>query len=261
MTKILMCPPDYFDIEYSINPWMNTSIKVDSSKTDQWNNLKATFTNLNHEVKLIEPVDGLPDMVYVDAGILYKNTFIPSNFKYKERQGESIYFAKWFEDNGFEVLTIDPIYNFEGHGDTLVVGDKIFFGYGFRSSVEAMFEAKKLLPSVEIIPVELTDERFYHLDTCFCPLGDNKALVFKDALSKKALDLLESHLELIEIPEDDATKFACNSVVLGKDILIPEGATATNQKLNDLGYTVHQIPMTEYIKGGGACKCLSMILD
>lgn len=263
--KFLMCPPDFYSIEYSINPWMHPGKdQVSSEKTTQWQVLFDTFKKIGVEVELVQPQSGLPDMTYVDVGVLWDKTFIPSNFKFPERQPERAHFINWFREHGYEIAEIDQAFSFEGHGDTLWAGKKLFCGYGFRSTVEAHQELrgifKRLGADVEVIPVELVDDRFYHLDTCFCPLDDQRALVYKAGVSAKAYAMLEKNIELIEISEADALKFACNAVVTDGQILIPAGAAETNAKLAALGYAVHEIPMTEFMKGGGACKCLSMPL-
>ena len=204
-------------------------------------------------------------MVFTDVGVLFRNTFIPSNFKYPERQGEKKFNIEWFKENGYEVVQIPEEYYFEGHGDTLWAGKKLFFGYGFRSSIEAQHiiadMLKKMDPEVDVIPVELVDPRFYHLDTTFCPLNEKQALCYMGGISEKGKKLLSAHIELIPVPEDEAIRFACNMVKVGQDILIPADTPKTCAILEGMGYKTHQIPMTEFIKGGGACKCLSMPLS
>ncbi|MDQ7020663.1 MAG: amidinotransferase [Candidatus Dojkabacteria bacterium] len=228
MAKILMCSPEFFDIQYEINPWMDINKKTEKSESKrQWQNLHDKFISLGHEVSVMDGVEGLPDIVYVDCGVLYKDTFIPSNFLYPERQPESEYFSEWFKSNGFKIRNIDKIYNFEGHGDTLFAGEKLFFGYGFRSSIEAQFKINQALyelGKVKVVPVELIDSRFYHLDTCFCPLNETEAFYFPGAFSEKARSILQDEINLIPVDEDEAGLFCCNAVVLGKDILMPAGA-------------------------------------
>lgn len=259
-----MCPPDYFDIKYSINPWMNTHQHATNQKTVQWQKLKNKFEKLDVKVELLKPQKNLPDMVYVDIGIVYKNNFIPSNFRYKERWGERKFAIDWFKKHGYKIIEIEKDFYFEGHGDTLWAGEKLFFGYGFRSSIEAQKQVEKILkkinPKIEIIPTELIDPRFYHLDTCFCPLNSKQALYFPGAFSPKAKKMLVKNIELIPVSEREAKKFACNAVVVDKNILIPAGANFTYNKLKKLGYKIHPIEMTEFIKGGGACKCLSFVM-
>lgn len=265
MPKLLMCPPDYFDIEYSINPWMDTAKKAADSKTEQWQQLKETFEGLGVDVALMEPQKGLPDLVYIDAGVLMDKTFIPSNFMYPERQPEREHFRAWFAEHGYEIVDLPDTFTFEGHGDTLWAGKRLYIGYGFRSTTEAAGEIERVLQErqsdVSVVPLQLMDERFYHLDTTFCPLNERQAMLYRGGLSNQALAVIEEQFEeIVEVSEADAMKFACNAVVLGKDIVIPAETDETCRKLNALGYTTHQVPMTEFMKGGGACKCLSMPL-
>jgi N-dimethylarginine dimethylaminohydrolase len=266
---ILMCPPTYFDIDYSINPWMDTTHKANQSLAQtQWQNLYNKITSLGVKVELMKAVEGNPDLVFIDAGLAYTfddtKVFIPSNFRYPERQDEADIFADWFADNDYELLWLDDNYKFEGHGDTLWAGNKLFCGYGFRSDESAFDQIQESLINkfghitFEIIPIGLQDDRFYHLDTCFCPINDSQALCFEAGIDPASLELLRTKIEIIPVSEDDALKFACNALVVGKNIIIPAGATQTNLKLESLGYTVHQVEVTEFMKSGGACKCMSM---
>jgi N-dimethylarginine dimethylaminohydrolase len=258
----LMCPPDYFDIDYSINPWMDKKNKANGDKTKQWRNLKKELENAGASIKLIEPKKGWPDMVYLDVGIVYKNYFIPSNFRFPERQGERKYDIAWFRKNKFKIIEISKEYLFEGHGDTLWAGDKLFFGYGFRSGLEAQREIvkkiKKINSKIQIIPVELINPYFYHLDTCFCPLDKDKAMYYPGAFSAKAKKILKENIALIPVSENEAKKFACNSVVIKKNVIMPAFNPRISFALEKKGFIVRPVEMDEFIKGGGACKCLSI---
>ncbi len=265
MKKFLLCPPNFYDIEYSINPWMDKKNKVGQNKSKQWNALLETFKTLKIKTELIQPIKGLPDMVFVDAGIKYKKYFIPSNFKYLERQGERKWFKKWFKNYGLKIIDIPKQYYFEGHGDSLWAGKKkLFLGWGFRSSVEAHQKIRDFFfekdNKIKIFSIHIIDERFYHLDTCFCPLNDKEAIIYKDAISPESLSLLKENMKLIYVEEDEAKMFACNSVILGKNIIMPFGAKKIQAKLKRKGYKIYEVKMSEFIKAGGACKCLSFEL-
>ena len=274
INNILMCPPTYFDIDYSINPWMDTTHKVDHKIAQiQWQNLYETISNIlatkNGKVELIKPIDGSPDLVFIDAGLTYwfedKKVFIPSNFMYPEREAEADIFADWFADNGYELLWLEDTHKFEGHGDTLWAGDtKLFCGYGFRSQESTFEQIYEVLTNkfgdvtFEMFPLELCDDRFYHLDTCFCPINSTQALCFEAALTPESLAFAKTKIEIIPVSEQDALRFACNALVIDKDVVIPTGSIETNAKLESLGYTVHQVNVDEFMKSGGACKCMSM---
>jgi N-dimethylarginine dimethylaminohydrolase len=264
--EILMCPPDFYDIQYEINPWMHMKIKAQTGLAKkQWAKLYEEVKKTGVKINLMPASPKQPDLVFIDAGFLYKDVFIPSNFTYPERQGESELFESWFQSNGFEIRKLDSGFKFEGHGDNLWASkEKVFCGHGFRSQKQSFAEIRKILAdkgSFEVINLELVDDRFYHLDTCFCPIGQEKALCYPGGLSKESLKILAEHIEIIEVEEAEAVKFACNSLVLESEVIIPSGCDKVNQKLENLGFTVIQVPIDEFMKAGGACKCLCMPLD
>ncbi len=168
MDTFLLCPPDFFKVDYSINPWM-TGVQVDTVEaTAQWENLVKSIKNAGGKVKTIDPVTGLPDMVFTaNSGIVEGNTCIISSMKHSERQAESQHFQTWFKKNGYNIVHIAPGLSFEGRGDTLVVQDKLIGGYGYRSDLVALEIAAGTL-GLDLISLELSDPRFYHLDTCLC---------------------------------------------------------------------------------------------
>lgn len=257
---IIMSPPKYFEVSYSINPWMRPGGK----KADrylayiQWYGLYKKFKSLGKDIRLIPPRVGLPDMVFIDAGILYSNLFIPSNFTFEERQGEQEYFVEWFKRRRCDVVTIDRKYKFEGNGDTLWAGERLFFGYGFRSQREAHEQIKPVLPHVRLISLELIDPLFYHLDTCLCLLNDAQAIFLPGAFSQAAQSALDREVELFAVAKTEGKRFACNSVVLGKHVVIPNDTPKTCELLKKLGFETHPLNVSEFIKSGGAIKCLSM---
>ena len=260
MSKILMCPPTYFGIEYVINPWMDMANQVDKNAVSkQWNNLKDTLEEAGAEIDLIEPQQSLPDMVFTaNAGLLRDNIFIPSRFKFSERQREMQYWIQWFQNAGYEVKEIQSELPFEGAGDALS-GKVLFGGYGFRSSKESYKEIEEILSS-EIIPLHLVDDRFYHLDTCFCPLNEESAILYEGAFDEESVHLLKEHISYFSVPEEEATRFACNAVVINKNVVLPTGCPETQKHLQSIGFTTFAVDMSEFLKSGGAAKCLTLKL-
>ena len=259
--QILMCRPKFFGINYSINPWMNVNHGIDHNKAvDQWNILKSKLRELGARIQCVPPREDLPDMVFTaNAGYVMKgNPFniILASFLFKERQGEEKYFQEWFEGNGYSVSSFDR--PFEGAGDALYLGDDLIFGYGFRSDPLNHPEFyNRGEHSVHL--VHLVDPYFYHLDTCFCPLQDKDYLVWPGAF--ESVDPIRKlGGKEIAVTEEDAKKFACNAVCIGKDVVLPAGCSDTMQKLEQAGYTPHEVEMSEYMLSGGACKCLTLTL-
>lgn len=264
--KILMCRPSFYGVEYEINPWMNKERKVNhNAATYQWEMLYKIILNCGANVELVEPVKGCPDMVFTaNAGLLYQKKIILSHFKFKERQSEQPYFQNWFNKIGFDIVnpevpTQDSPF-FEGAGDALPAGDKLFAGYGFRTQRE-FYEQANYLDHSKLIFCELTDPYFYHLDTCFCPINENLAIWYPNAFTKESQKKMQEQIELISVAEDEARRFACNAVVLSKHIVIPTDCPQLTTTLEQRGLTVHACEMNEFLKAGGACKCLTLRLD
>jgi len=133
----VMTPPTYFAVEYAINPWMDTSTSVDTHAVlNQWETLRQTYKELGHTVELIEPVAGLPDMVYAaNGGLLVNGKAVVARFAYPQRAGESAAYAEWMTRHGYRAVETRHVN--EGQGDLLVVGSIILAGCGFRTERQA----------------------------------------------------------------------------------------------------------------------------
>ncbi len=262
MTKLLLCPPDHYGIEYEINPWMSRRRNADPAQARaQWQGLRDTLQRLGCEVELLPPQPKLPDMVFTaNAGLAVDRKFIRSNFRFTERRGEQRHFEQWFAAHGYEIVRLPEGLFFEGEGDALFCGDVLFCGYRFRSDIRSHQFIGDLLGGL-VISLELADGRFYHLDTCFCPLPDGSAIWHPGAFDDYGQRAIRSHIDqLIEVPPNEAFRFACNAVVLNHNIVLPDGCPELCRALRARGHTPHELPMTEFLKAGGACKCLTLFL-
>jgi N-dimethylarginine dimethylaminohydrolase len=258
-----MCPPDYFGIEYEINPWMNLRVGSDADRArQQWTELTSALAALDVELDLLEPKPGLPDLVFTaNAGIMYHDLFIVSRFRYGVRQGESPIFERWAQDRGLEVVVLPEGYNFEGAGDALFCGETLFAGYRFRSDVRSHQWIGERL-GVEVLPLELVDPRFYHLDTCFCPLAPDLAIYYPGAFDEYGRSVLNDRIRnLIEVAPEEAISFSCNAVVVGKTVILNAGATKLADALAERGFTARALEFSEFIKSGGSAKCLTLRVD
>src|SRR5262245_57894583 len=139
MRHLLLCPPDRYGIEYEINPWMDRACQTNQKlAAGQWQGLRDTLGSLGCGIETIEPQAGLPDMVFTaNAGLVAGNQFFRSNFRHRERQGESIHFEQWFAGHGYEIVPLPGKLIFEGEGDALFSGDVLFCGYHFRSDIQS----------------------------------------------------------------------------------------------------------------------------
>ncbi|MEX2188326.1 MAG: arginine deiminase-related protein [Pirellulales bacterium] len=260
---ILMCPPDYFGIEYEINPWMSRSRPSDRPlAARQWQSLKAILEDVGATVETLAAVEGLPDLVFTaNAALIYRDAAVLARFRHPQRQGEEPHDEAWLSTHGFRVVRPPEGVYFEGAGDALFCGDTLLAGYRIRSHARGHQQIAAML-GVRVIPLELVDPYYYHLDTCFCPLAAGVALYFPGAFDEYALKALREVVgELIEVDENEARSFACNAVVVGRTVVTNVGCPKMHAALAERGFATRETPLSEFVKSGGSAKCLTLRLD
>lgn len=265
--RILMCPPTHFGVDYVINPWMAGHVgDADPLRAQaQWDALSAILRRLA-TVETIAAAPGLPDMPFVaNAGTVLGDVFVPSRFRHPQRRGEEPLFADWFAAAGFRVARLPEGIAFEGAGDALLDrgSARLWFGHGQRSDPAAASALAGRL-GIEVVPLQLIDPRFYHLDTCFCPLADGWLLwhppAFADA-ARATVEALVPAARRIAADPADADAFACNAVALGGSVVLNRCGEALRGRLAAAGFAVVETPLDEFIKAGGSAKCLTLRLD
>ena len=258
-----MCPAVYYGIEYEINPWMSRSRQSDPILAqEQWRALYEFLQDrLAVDVSLMEPRPGLPDMVFTaNAGLVWENKFIASNFRHEVRRGEVAHFQDWFTVRNYEIFHLPDQNHFEGEGDLLMCGDVLFAGYPNRSSILSHQRLAEIIQR-KVLSLRLINDWFYHLDTCFCPLSSHQAIYYPAAFDATALRVLENHIDrLIAVSEEEARRFACNAIVVEKNVIMNAGCPNIRDQLESLGFSVFELSFTEFIKAGGSAKCLILKL-
>ena len=262
--RFLMCAPDHYDVDYVINPWMEGNIHKSSRDraVEQWQKLHYILKD-HTLVDLVEPQPGWPDMVFTaNAGLVLGKTVVLSRFFHKERQGEEPYFKQWFESQGYTVHELPKDLPFEGAGDALLdrEGRWLWAGYGFRSELDSHPYLAKWL-DIEVVSLRLIDERFYHLDTCFCPLSGGYLLYYPpafDAYSNRLIEMRVPPEKRIAIEEADAVNFACNAVNIDQVVVMNKASEGLKARFAEAGFEVIETPLTEFLKAGGAAKCLTL---
>jgi N-dimethylarginine dimethylaminohydrolase len=261
--RILMCPPDHYGIEYEINPWMSRQRPADRKLAiEQWQGLASLVKFAGAEVELVSPVAGLPDLVFTaNAAMIFGCKAILAHFRHHQRQGEEPFYEAALTQQGFEIIKLPPAIYFEGAGDALFCGDTLFAGYQARSDARGHQQIAELL-RVRVIPLEMIDWYYYHLDTCFCPLAGDEAIYFPGAFDEYGRRALQEAVpKLIEVSAEEARSFACNAVVIGKKVITNAGCDVLHAKLRDRGYEPIATPLSEFVKAGGSAKCLTLRLD
>ena len=263
----LMCPPEYFNVAYIINPWMHGNLRrIDNAVArQQWRALYDAVTD-RAVVRLVHPQPGSPDMVFTaNAGLVQGRRFVVSRFRYPERQYEEPYFADWFMDRGYDVSLMPRDVPFEGAGDALFDrgARRLWMAHGHRS-IEGARDVLAARLEGEVVLLRLTDDRFYHLDTCFCPLEGGYLLYYPAAFDAASRAQIEAHVPAprrIAVGEEDALAFACNAVNIDTTVVVNRASHALVQALEREGFEVVQTPLTEFMKAGGSAKCLTLRLD
>lgn len=268
MPRVLVCPPTYFGVEYVINPWMagNVGSVSPAAARRQWDALVAILDDLA-EVSTIEPSPGLPDMCFAaNGGFVLAGAFVPATFSVPQRRPETTLYRTWAEATGFHIVDGDDV-AFEGEGDALWwphFGEPLLCaGYGVRTGLEAHRPLSERL-RVRVVSLRLVDERFYHLDTCFVPLSDGRVIYYPPAFDERSRRIIASlapRQSRIEVGDEDAHAFACNAVRLGRTLIANYASKDLRRRLAAWGYDVVSTPLDEFMKAGGAAKCLTLILE
>jgi N-dimethylarginine dimethylaminohydrolase len=249
---------------------MHTEVRVDADRArEQWEGLVATLVEAGAVVELVEQTPEVPDLVFTaNAGIVSGATFVPSHFRHPERQPETEHFASWFSAHGFAVERLPSDLGHEGAGDALPFGadtsgrDPVLLsGYRFRSDAAATTPLSALTGAV-VRPVELVDERLYHLDLTFCPLDERRAICAPLGWDRYATRVVEALVpEPLWLTDEEALAFTANSVVVGTTIVMPTVPPRVGRQLEGWGFDPVAVDVGEFLKAGGACRCLTLALD
>lgn len=255
-----MCRPTYFDVKYSINPWMDPRMPVDTDLAiAQWERLRDLYTQLGHTVELIKPRPGLPDMVFAANGAtMVDGRVLLARFRHSERVPEVCAYLEWFRGRGYDVQA--PAWINEGEGDYLTVGDRLLAGNGFRTDRRSHAEAEDLFER-EVVGLDLVDRYFYHLDTAMAVLDDEQVMYHPAAFSPASRATLRGMFpDAILADDDDARVLGLNAVSDGRHVVVAQAATHLIAELRDRGFDPIGVDVSELLKAGGGVKCCTLEL-
>lgn len=256
-----MCRPTHFDVTYSINPWMNPAAPTSGDKgLAQWKQLHDALVDLGHDVSLVEPVPGLPDMVFAANGAtVIDGKVLVARFRHRQRVDEAPAYLEWFRRTGWSEVKQAEHIN-EGEGDFLFTGQEILAGSGFRSDLRSHDEAREFFGR-PVLGLTLVDPRFYHLDTALAVLGGDEIMYNPAAFSAESRAVLaERYPDAILATEADADVFGLNALSDGRHVVLPRAATGLAARLRERGYQPVGAELTELLKAGGSVKCCTLEL-
>jgi N-dimethylarginine dimethylaminohydrolase len=257
----LMCPPTFFEVVYSINPWMDVRKPVDTALAlAQWERLRDLYRELGHRVSELPPVKGLPDMVFTANGAtVVDDVVLLANFRHPQRAAESDEHEKWFKEHGFADVRRARWTN-EGEGDCLREGQRMLAGTGFRTDPRSHAELLELC-GFPVVDLTLVNPRHYHLDTALAVLGEKQIMYYPAAFSAESRGLLRAlYPDAVTADDGDAAVFGLNAVSDGLNVVLPQAATGLIDELRARGYHPIGVDMTELMKAGGAVKCCTLDL-
>ena len=259
--RYLMCPPEHFAVTYVINPWMRPEVPADAATAmRQWARLREIYLELGHDVRTIDPVPGLPDMVFAANGAtVVDGTVLGARFRYPQRAGEARAYLRWFRDQGYPRVRAARHVN-EGEGDIVFTGRALLAGYGFRTEQAAAAEVAEVFGR-PVVSLRLVDPRFYHLDTALCVLGPDVAAYYPAAFDEAGKAAIAGQFaELIEAKDEDAEVLGLNAVSDGHHVVLPTAARSLAAQLRERGFEPVGVDMSEVLKAGGGPKCCTLEL-
>ncbi|MGB3911762.1 MAG: dimethylargininase [Pseudolysinimonas sp.] len=257
---VLMCRPEHFTVSYRINPWMHPEDPTDTSlAVRQWEELYRIYLRLGFDVELIDPIPGLPDMVYAaNGGFTLDGIAYGAKFQYDERGPEGPAYMDWFRSHGFEVA--EPVSVNEGEGDFLLVGERILAGTGFRSDAASHDELRRIYGR-EVVTLQLIDPSFYHLDTAIAVLDDSNIAYLPKAFDEASQQIIRGlYPDAVTVNDADAAVLGLNSFSDGKNVVIASRAVGFEASLRERGYTPIGVDLSELLLGGGGVKCCTLEL-
>ena len=256
--RFLACEPRYFDVQYAINPWMREDAEVDTALArKQWSALIQSYRDHGHTVETVDPVPGLPDMVFAaNAALVVEGRVFGSHFHAPQRRPESAAYETWFKSAGFDIYPSES--PCEGEGDLVPAGRYILAGTGFRTARAAHHEVQEFF-GIPTIGLQLTDPYFYHLDTALFVLdeqGEGEIAYYPQAFSEGSRDVLRRlYPHAVIATRDDAMAFGLNSVSDGHHVFIAPKAVGLIEQLAERGYVPVPVDLSEFHKAGGGIKC------
>ncbi|MGK5443831.1 dimethylargininase [Micromonospora sp. URMC 105] len=255
----LMCSPEHFAVEYAINPWMDVTTDVDAElAVKQWDRLRETLVGLGHDVHLLDPEAGLPDMVFAANGaFVVDGTVYGAQFKHEQRAAEAAAHRAFYESQGWRFIA--PSETNEGEGDFAYLpeahGGLILAGHGFRTELPAHAEAQEALGR-PVVSLRLVDPRFYHLDVALASIDDENIVYFPGAFSAASQKVLAQLFpDAVVADDEDAMTFGLNLVSDGLNVVLNSEASRLAGKLKAAGYHPVPVELAELKKGGGSVKC------
>ena len=274
--RFLMCRPEHFAVDYTINPWMDPKrwardADAHAAAEREWQAFYRKLLELGAAVELVPPAPGLPDLVFTaNAAVVLDGKALLARFRHRERQRGEGHF-----ETGFRSLLarglIDSVRKLpkdlvlEGAGDCVWDARRKLFwmGYGPRSDASAAHAVEEMFGQ-DVVALELADPRFYHMDTALAPLPGGEVMYLPGAFTAAGKAAIRERVaadERIEITIEDGCRLAANAVALGNTLIMSGCGRRLRAQLETRGYAVVTTPLSSFLRSGGSAFCLTLRLD
>ncbi|MEP6815428.1 MAG: arginine deiminase family protein [Marmoricola sp.] len=264
-TRYLMVEPDHFRVDYAINPFMHLDDQPDVARAhDESHAIAAAIEAAGGSVETLAQRADSPDMVYaMNLGLALGDRVVMSHMRYSERRMELLSAERWFADHGFDRTYVGREAvgaHFEA-GDAFAWRGDLVVGYGPRTEELALKHLATDL-GIQVHGIRIAHPGMYHLDLAFCPLDSARAMVCPAAFDKaSARALLSLVPEPLVLSEEEAMTFCANSIVVGRTVIMPACPDRVRGVLEGWGFEIVIVEVAEFLKGGGAIRCLTNPLD
>jgi len=274
--RYLMCRPEHFAVNYVINPWMDPQswardTRAHAAAVHQWADLARKLGELGATIDLVPAAPGLPDLVFTaNAAIVLDRKALLARFRHPERQREEPHFEMAFHAlqargviEGVHKLPDGIV--LEGAGDCVwdATRKQFWLGYGQRSDAAAA-QAVSGTFGQAVVPLELADARFYHMDTALSVLPHGEVMYLPEAFTAAGCAEICDRIapsQRIELDMVDGARLAANAVCLGNAVIMSDASDRLARELAERGYQVVTTPLSAFLRSGGSAFCLTLRLD
>lgn len=267
----LAVEPTAFRVDYVINPFMDPAVQPDPALAlAQWHAMVETLRNLGARVDVLEQRPDAPDMVYamnLGLGVVQPDGTphaVMSHMRHAQRRVETASAQPWLVGHGWSTSYVgrDSIGAHFEAGDAFAFGDALVVGHGPRTDELALKHLATDL-GVRVRGLRITHPSMYHLDLAFCPLDERRALVCPEALDGPSAEALLALVpEPLVLSADETIGSLCaNSVVVGRTVVMPACPDRVREQLEEWGFEIVLVDVSEFHKAGGSIRCLTNPVD
>ncbi len=193
-----------------------------------------------------------PDSTFVeDAAVLTKDFAVIANPGAQSRNEEIIEIEDVLQEFYTKTYRITAPGTLDG-GDVLQADNNFYIGISERTNEEGARQLKEIVDAEGFEATIIPLKEFFHLKTGIAYLGNNQLVVAGEFIDHPAF---KSYEKIVISKEDE---YSANCIRMNDYVIIPSGYTETKRKIEDAGYEIIELDMSEVQKHDGGLSCLSL---